>query len=47
MAEELEHTEAAEKARKAWRTASRRSVQKGGVLWERPSLGRRAQGGPC
>ena len=33
MAEELEHTEAAEKARKARRTASRRSLQKGGVLY--------------
>ena len=33
MAEELEHTEAAEKARKARRTASRRSNQKGGVLY--------------
>ena len=33
MAEELEHTEAAEKARKARRTASRRSLQEGGVLY--------------
>ena len=33
MAEELEHTEAAEKARKARCTASRRSLQKGGVLY--------------
>ena len=32
MAEELEHTEAAEKARKARRTASHRSLQKGGIL---------------
>ena len=33
MAEDLEHTEAADKARKARRTASRRSLQKGGVLF--------------
>ena len=30
--EDLKHTEAAEKARKARRTGSRRSLQKGGVL---------------
>ena len=33
MAEELEHMEVAEKARKARRTASRRSLQKAGVLY--------------
>ena len=33
MAEEPEHTEAAEKARKARHTASHRPLQKGGVLY--------------
>ena len=33
MTEELEHTETPEKARKARRTATRRSLQKGGVLY--------------
>ena len=43
MAEELERTEAAEKARKPWRTASRRSLQKGGAPYASEARNNAAQ----